>query len=218
MITKEEGRQTALSRKLVPCQRRLKGESTMLQIQLSECKERMLELEKALEDPGQENRARELEGNDPSPVELIQKIEQLEVGLAEREELLLEKDLVFEQVTRISQRIRAKAENGKQDTLQLAKKVNELQGRIKESTRRMMAVVSELSMRQASAMTLQQELKERELFLDTCHRRLDQGLPPLKTWSRSGNTSSGMSSAGRPTSRRKTGSVTSMTLYHRTLN
>nr|XP_046193569.1 coiled-coil domain-containing protein 146-like [Oncorhynchus gorbuscha] len=178
MITKEEGRQTALSRKLVPCQRRLKGESTMLQIQLSECKERMLELEKALEDPGQENRARELEGNDPSPVELIQKIEQLEVGLAEREELLLEKDLVFEQVTRISQRIRAKAENGKQDTLQLAKKVNELQGRIKESTRRMMAVVSELSMRQASAMTLQQELKERELFLDTCHRRLDQGLPP----------------------------------------
>uniref|UniRef100_A0AAZ3RX92 Coiled-coil domain containing 146 n=1 Tax=Oncorhynchus tshawytscha TaxID=74940 RepID=A0AAZ3RX92_ONCTS len=30
MITKEEGRQTALSRKLVPCQRRLKGESTML--------------------------------------------------------------------------------------------------------------------------------------------------------------------------------------------
>ncbi|XP_064877405.1 coiled-coil domain-containing protein 146 [Oncorhynchus nerka] len=178
MITKEERRQTALSRNLVPCQRRLKGESTMLQIQLSECKERMLELEKALEDPGQENRARELEGNDPSPVELIQKIEQLEVGLAEREELLLEKDLVFEQVTRISQRIRAKAENGKQDTLQLAKKVNELQGRIKESTRRMMAVVSELSMRQASAMTLQQELKERELFLDTCHRRLDQGLPP----------------------------------------
>ncbi|XP_029603071.1 coiled-coil domain-containing protein 146 isoform X2 [Salmo trutta] len=178
MITKEEERQTALSRKLVPCQRRLEGESTMLQIQLSECKERMLELEKALEDPGQENRARELEGNDPSPVELIQKIEQLEVGLAEREELLLEKDLVFEQVTRLSQRIRAKAENGKQDTLQLAKKVNELQGRIKESTRRMMAVVSELSMRQASAMTLQQELKERELFLDTCHRRLDQGLPP----------------------------------------
>ncbi|XP_031676491.1 LOW QUALITY PROTEIN: coiled-coil domain-containing protein 146-like [Oncorhynchus kisutch] len=178
MITKEEGRQTALSRKLVPCQRRLKGESTMLQIQLAECKERMLELEKALEDPGQENRARELEGKDPSPVELTQKIEQLEVGLAEREELLLEKDLVFEQVTRLSQRIRAKAENGKQDTLQLAKKVNELQGRIKESTRRMMAVVSELSMRQASAMTLQQELKERELFLDTCHRRLDQGLPP----------------------------------------
>ncbi|XP_045075848.1 coiled-coil domain-containing protein 146-like [Coregonus clupeaformis] len=178
MITNEERRQTALSRKLVPCQRSLEGESTMLQIQLSECKERMLELEKALEDPGQENRARELEGNDPSPVELIQKIEQLEVGLAEREELLLEKDLVYEQVTRLSQRIRAKAENGKQDTLELAKKVNELQGRIKESTRRMMAVVSELSMRQASAMILQQELKERELFLDTCHRRLDQGLPP----------------------------------------
>ena len=43
--------------------------------------------------------------------------------LAEQEELLLEKELVYDQVTRLSRRIRAKAENGKQDTLDLAKKV-----------------------------------------------------------------------------------------------
>ena len=48
---------------------------------------------------------------------------QLEVRLAEQEELLLEKELVYDQVTRLSRRIRAKAENGKLDTLDLAKKV-----------------------------------------------------------------------------------------------
>ena len=42
----------------------------------------------------------------------------------------------------------------------------------------MMAVVAELSMRQASAMSLQQEVREGELQLDSCQRRLAQGLPP----------------------------------------
>ncbi|XP_046879129.1 coiled-coil domain-containing protein 146 [Hypomesus transpacificus] len=178
MNISQETRQIHLSRKLLPCKRDLAEESTSLQRQLSECRDQMLELEKALEDPGQENRARVLGGKDPSPVEMIKKIEQLEVRLAEQEELLLEKELVYDQVTRLSRRIRAKAENGKQDTLDLAKKVNELQGRVKEVTRQMMAVVAELSMRQASAMSLQQEVREGELQLDSCQRRLAQGLPP----------------------------------------
>ncbi|KAL0967223.1 hypothetical protein UPYG_G00249400 [Umbra pygmaea] len=178
MAIAEERRQIALSKNQVPFKRSLEEESTMLQIQLSECKDQMLELEKTLQDPVNVKRFRRLEGNDPSPVELVQKIEQLEGRLAELEEQLLEKDLTSEQVTRLSQCIIAKAEKGKQDRLELTKKVNELQGRIKDSTREMMAVVSELSMRQASAIVLQQELKERELFLDTCYRRLEQGLPP----------------------------------------
>lgn len=37
----------------------------------------------------------------------------------------MEKDLVFEQVTRIADRVRKKAESGKDDTLTLAKKVGE---------------------------------------------------------------------------------------------
>lgn len=36
--------------------------------------------------------------------------------------------------------------------------VNETQGKIKEATRKMMALVSELSMTQAQAMTLQQQV------------------------------------------------------------
>lgn len=41
-----------------------------------------------------------------------------------------------------------------------------------------MALLSELSMQQATAIALQQELKNREHHLDSCCRRLEQGLPP----------------------------------------
>lgn len=42
----------------------------------------------------------------------------------------------------------------------------------------MMAVVAELSMRKAECMGLQQEMKEKELQLDLCQKRVEQGLPP----------------------------------------
>ncbi|XP_066523179.1 coiled-coil domain-containing protein 146 [Hoplias malabaricus] len=178
MLITEERRQIDVCKKQLPCKRTLAEESTLLQIQLSECKDRMLFLEKALEDQATEKRSRKLSGEDPSPVELIKKIEELEVRIAEREAQLLEKELVYEQVTRLSQHICTKAETGKEDTLNLAKKVNEYQSRIKDCTKKLMAVVSELSMRQAQALCLQQELCDKELQLDACHRRLEQGLPP----------------------------------------
>ncbi|KAL6473628.1 hypothetical protein MHYP_G00171890 [Metynnis hypsauchen] len=178
MLITEETRQIDVCKKQVPCKRALEEESTLLQIELSECKDRLLFLEKSLEDQATEKRSRKLSGEDPSPVELIKKIEQLEERLAEREAQMLEKELVYEQVTRLSQNIRAKADNGKEDTLKLAKRVNEFQSRIKDYTKKLMAVVSELAMRQAQALCLQQELRERELQLDSCQRRLEQGLPP----------------------------------------
>jgi len=46
--------------------------------------------------------------------------------LAEKEELLLEKDLIFEQATRLSMRVKVKAEDGKEDTLELAKTVSNI--------------------------------------------------------------------------------------------
>lgn len=49
---------------------------------------------------------------------------QLESRLAEKEEQMLEKDLVLEQVQRMVDRIRDKAQAGKDDTLNLAKKVS----------------------------------------------------------------------------------------------
>ncbi|KAJ8382048.1 hypothetical protein SKAU_G00028260 [Synaphobranchus kaupii] len=176
MLIAKEKREIDLSRKLLPNKRNLEEEITTLQIRLSECKDRRLALEKAVED--QQSRVRRLEGTDPSSDQLIKKIEKLEKSLAEQEEQLLEKELVYDQVTQLSQRIRAKAEDGKQDTLDLAKKVNELQSQLKDTTKKLMSAVSELSMEQAKAMTLQQEVKDKEKLLDSCQRRLEEGLTP----------------------------------------
>ncbi|KAK6488012.1 coiled-coil domain-containing protein 146-like [Huso huso] len=178
LLIAEEERQNEQIRKSLPHRRALEADLVVLQIQFSQCRDRTLELEKKVADPCKENRMRLLEGKDPSHTELITKAEELEVRLGEKEELLLEKDLIYEQVTRLSQRVRTKAENGKQDTLALAKNVNELQNKIKETTRKMMALVSELSMQQANAMKMQQEVQEKEQFLESCHMRLEQGLPP----------------------------------------
>ncbi|KAL2102445.1 hypothetical protein ACEWY4_001613 [Coilia grayii] len=178
MAIKEETRLLLLAKNLLPCKRSLEQESTMLQIELSECKDRIRALERTLEDPTQPSRVRELEGADPMPLELMKKIEELEKRLCEREEQLLERELVLEQVGRLCQPIRAKAANGKHDTMKLAKKMSRLQVRIKEATHSMMALVAELSMRQAATRTLQQAVHEREQELDMCLRRVEQGLPP----------------------------------------
>lgn len=173
---KEQERQTNLLKKQLSIKWTLEEESILLQIQLSETKDRLTSLGATIS--VNNSSVRKLSGEDASPEELIKKIEQFEMQLADKEAQLLEMELVYEQVTRLSQRIQIKAENGKEDTLHLAKKVNELQAQIRERTRKMMAVVAELSMRQAECMTLQQEMKEKELQLDLCQRRVEQGLPP----------------------------------------
>jgi hypothetical protein len=102
----------------------------------------------------------------------------LEIKLAKKEEQCLEKDLILEQVSRLSDRITNKVETSKEDTLELAKKVNEIQSKIKETTRKMMATVSELSIAQAEALTLQEEVKTKELDLEQSYIRMEKGEAP----------------------------------------
>jgi hypothetical protein len=108
----------------------------------------------------------------------------LENKLAVKEEQVLEKDLILEQVCRLTDRITSKVETSKEDTLSLAKNVNEIQGRIKDVTRKMMATVSELSIAQASALTLQEEVKTKELDLEQCYVRMDKGEAPSEDMER----------------------------------
>lgn len=53
-----------------------------------------------------------------------------------------------------------------------------MQAKIKDITRKMMAVVSELSMNQAQAMKLQQQVKEKEAELEQCYLKMEKGEPP----------------------------------------
>lgn len=189
MQQNEENRNVELLRRSLPNKKNLEEELMTLQIQLSQCQDRMMELEKAIQDPHDESRVRFLEGKDLTPSDLQCKLEELEIRLAEKEESLLEKDLVFDQVCRLCDRVNNKAASGKEDTLNLAKTTNNLQSKIKEITRKMMAIVSELSMHQANALRLQQEVKEREADLEHCYMCMEKGEAPSdgidKDWQRS---------------------------------
>uniref|UniRef100_UPI00398EE4B2 coiled-coil domain-containing protein 146 isoform X2 n=1 Tax=Pristiophorus japonicus TaxID=55135 RepID=UPI00398EE4B2 len=178
----EERRQIQKVRKDVPSKHELESNLNMLQIQLAQWQDKVQSLEKTLVDPSSENRTRLLGGDDPSFDELEKSANELELKLAGKEEQLLEKDLIAEQVTRLSERISLKAMNGKQDTLALAKKVNEMQVKVKGVTRKMMAVVSELSMEQANAMQLQQDVRDKQKFLESCHLRMEQGMAPSEEY------------------------------------
>uniref|UniRef100_A0A0B6Y001 Cilia- and flagella-associated protein 58 central coiled coil domain-containing protein n=1 Tax=Arion vulgaris TaxID=1028688 RepID=A0A0B6Y001_9EUPU len=174
----EEGRAVQLLLKSMPNKINTEKELVNLQIQLQQCQDLVVELEKNLEDPFDETRVRHLMGKDPTPLEIQTKVEELESRLTEREEQLLEKDLILDQDERLVGRVKKKAEAGKDDTLTLAKSVNSVQVKIKEITRKMMSVVSELSMNQAHAMKLQQEVKEKEAELEECYLMMEKGEPP----------------------------------------
>ncbi|EDO49671.1 predicted protein [Nematostella vectensis] len=178
MELNEIRRGIGLANKNMPNKRALDNELVTLQIQLAAARDRLADLEKELEDPSNEERVRLLSGADPEPDILAKKIEELELRLAEKEEKLLEKDLIFEEVTRLADRTKNKAETGKEDTLELAKKVNEYQAKIKDTTRKMMAMVSELSMNQANALKLQQVVKGKEQEVEQAYIRMERGEAP----------------------------------------
>ncbi|KAG1712062.1 hypothetical protein DVH05_009302 [Phytophthora capsici] len=131
-----------------------------------------------LETPKNNERWRSLDGDDPDEEQLSAKLAYLEDRYHRKKEQLLEKELVLEEVTGLSNKLRAQASARRGETLELAKRVNDFQGRIKETTRRMMAVVSELSMYQATAMKLQQEKHDASVDVEECQKRALAGYPP----------------------------------------
>ncbi|XP_009990928.1 PREDICTED: coiled-coil domain-containing protein 146, partial [Tauraco erythrolophus] len=180
MKVAEKKRQIQSGLKTLPVKNALDAHLVVLQIQYSQCMDRIKQMEEIFADPVNESRKRDLGGKDPSPPELLKKIKQLEVELVQKEEKLLETDFLYKHVSRLTDRIRATAEDGKQDTLLVAKRRNELQKKIKDRTQKMMALVAELSMKQALAIKLQQEMRDKEQFVMTVSSRIDQGLPPPK--------------------------------------
>ncbi|XP_012505798.1 PREDICTED: coiled-coil domain-containing protein 146 [Propithecus coquereli] len=173
----EKRRQIHVTRKLLPTKRSLDADIALLQIQFSQCTDRIRDLEKQFINPEGKDRARLLPGKDLTEKEMIKKLDKLELQLAKEEEKLLEKDFIYEQVCRLTDRLCSKTQACKQDTLFLAKKMNGYQKRIKDATEKMMALVAELSMKQALTIELQKEVKEKEEFIFSCNSRIEKGLP-----------------------------------------
>ncbi|XP_053464516.1 coiled-coil domain-containing protein 146 isoform X2 [Nycticebus coucang] len=173
----EKQRQIHVTQKLLPAKRSLDADLALIQIQFSQCTDRIRELEKMFINPEGKNRTRFLQGKDLTQKEMIKKLDKLELQLAKKEEKLLEKDFIYEQVSRLTDRLCSKTQACKQDTLFLAKKMNGYQRRIKDATEKIMALVAELSMKQALTIELQKEVKEKEEFIFSCSSRMEKGLP-----------------------------------------
>ena len=155
---------------------------------IAEEKLQIEELSSKLENPGNSNRWRELLGEDPSTQQLLAKIQVLEARLDEKREIILEKELVLEEVSALTERLKKQAYNKRDSSKALATELNELQNKIRDTTKMMLASVSELSMYQATALRLQQEKATREKALEEAKWKLDHGEAPtqdaVKTWNR----------------------------------
>lgn len=159
-----------------------------LDVKLANERKKIDDLSAKLEDPANGDRWRALEGDDPSTEQLLAKISILEDRLDQKREVLLEKELVLEEITNLTERLRKQAMGKRDSAKTLATELNGLQGKIRDTTKLMLATVSELSMYQATALRLQQEKTSREKLLEEAKWKLDHGEPPtddaVKTWNR----------------------------------
>lgn len=137
---------------------------------------RMLDLKS--DGPLADSRSRKLKGLDPEPEQLAAKTEMLEERLNEKKEQLLEKELVLDEVSSLSEKLRTQAAEKRSHMLDVAKKLSEYQSRIRSFTRKMIATVSELSMYQASALKLEAQKADMEAGLKQARDRLATGQPP----------------------------------------
>jgi len=178
----EVQRQLRVVRGKIPEVPKLVDEVVRLREQVSSVRKRTDDLSKELENPKSSLRKwRKLGGEDLDGQTLRVKIHDLEERLNDKKEALLEKELILEEVTALSDKLRAQAMDGRQGTMELSQKVNVFQSRIKDVTRKMMATVSELSMHQATAHKLAKERDEVCERAMTARERFNAGQAPTDT-------------------------------------
>lgn len=162
-----------------------------------------------LENPTTKDRWVTLGGDDPDTETLKLRVAALEMRVNGAREELLEKDLVLEEISSLTDRLRSTAQESgiaavaavgaagaivptatltataslrssvpEAPGLSLAKQINDCQNKIKDVTRRMMAVVSELSMYQATAIKLSTEVSAAAETLAAAEDAAARGLPP----------------------------------------
>ncbi|XP_053798344.1 coiled-coil domain-containing protein 146 isoform X1 [Vidua chalybeata] len=176
----EKKREVKLCFKELTVKNALDAHLMSLRIQYSQCRDKIKKLEENYGDATNESRKQEMGGKDPSPPELLKRIEKIEAELVQKEQRLLKIDFLCENISDLTDRIRAVVDNGKQDMLLFARRTNELQRKINHKTQEIRALFAELSMKQALAIKLQQEIRDKEQFVMTASLMISQGLPPPK--------------------------------------
>ena len=156
----EVSRKIEVARKKVSDVPKLADEVITLKNELENERLKEQDLSEKLEDPQNTERWREFKGEDPDQEALEAKIQVLEERLNMKKEALLEKELILDEVTNLSENLRKQALEGRFSTQEVSSRVNDLQARLKDITRKMMATISELSMFQANVIKLKQEKED----------------------------------------------------------
>eukprot|EP00041_Stephanoeca_diplocostata_P027463 m.755373 g.755373 ORF g.755373 m.755373 type:complete len:982 (-) comp23180_c0_seq1:276-3221(-) len=98
--------------------------------------------------------------------------------MAKQETRAAEISLVLDETIRLVERVRAEVHTGKEEKSRVNKLVADSKTKIKETTRKMMALVSEVSMYQGKCIKQQQEVHEKRLDIEQGLERLNRGEAP----------------------------------------
>lgn len=116
-----------------------------------------LSMSKCLEDPDKNESWRELGGEDLDDVQLQAKIKILEDRLDNNRAQIIEREVLLEELNSQIEDMNKQTQTRSIKVQPVMKKLNDLQGRMRDVTRSMMALVSELSMYQANVLNLEDE-------------------------------------------------------------
>lgn len=153
MISRKQGSQTD----------DLKREVFRLQKDLLQEKTKVKALSEELENPMNVHRWRKLEGSDPATYEMIQKIQTLQKRLIMKTEEVVEKDLLIQEKEKLY--VELKNILARQPGPEVAEQLSVYQHNLKEKTRQMKAMASELNMHQA-------QVNEHRFEIDRLSREL----------------------------------------------
>ncbi|KAH6568449.1 hypothetical protein BASA60_008634 [Batrachochytrium salamandrivorans] len=180
LIVSELKRKVELLKRDEPLSVAYQGEIEKLEEKRDALRKNALTLALEMENSDDPKRCRNLGGSDPLLVDLLKKIERLEDFLAVREEKLLEKDLMADEISTLTARLKKQTLDGKQETYKATYRLNTLTKRIKDVTKCTMSKVSELAMNQALAASLYHEKNEKEALVQEALSRLETGDIPTE--------------------------------------
>jgi chromosome segregation ATPase len=125
----------------------LRREVLHLQKELLQERTKVTALSEELENPMNVHRWRKLEGSDPATFELIQKVQTLQKRLISKTEEVVEKSLVIQEKEKLYNEL--KSVLARQPGPEVAEQLTTYQQSLKQKTRQMKAMASELNMYQA---------------------------------------------------------------------
>jgi len=147
----------------------LRNEVYHLQRELLSERTKVKALSEELENPMNVHRWRKLEGSDPGTLEMIQKIQTLQKRLIAKTEEVVEKDLLIQEKEKLY--VELKNILARQPGPEVAEQLSIYQQNLREKTRQMKAMASELNMYQAQVNEYKFEIERLTRELQDVKRR-----------------------------------------------